>query len=140
MRNEHWIIAICAAFILGFLSAPKKNEYSVDTGLEERLLRDAENARKRADSLLVMDARKNEQIRKLEIQLIKNEDFINNATATELDSLFTIYLRCYYLHPQGESNRMCTVFNGCACKGQLNRKTSGEERDTSGGNREPCRR
>ena len=93
VRNEHWIIAICAAFILGFLSAPKKNEYSVDTGLEERLLRDAENARKRADSLLVMDARKNEQIRKLEIQLIKNEDFINNATATELDSLFTIYLR-----------------------------------------------
>ena len=93
VRNEHWVIAICAAFILGFLSAPKKNEYSVDTGLEERLLREAENARKRADSLLVMDARKNEQIRKLELELIKNEKFIDTATPDQLDSLFTIYLR-----------------------------------------------
>ena len=93
MRNEHWIIAICAAFILGFLSAPKNHEYRVETGLEERLLRDAENARKRADSLLVMDARKNEQIRKLELELIKNEKFINTATPDQLDSLFTVYLR-----------------------------------------------
>ena len=93
MRNEHWIIAICAAFILGFLSAPKKRVYSVDTELEERLLRDAENARKRADSLLVMDARKNEQIRQLELELIKNEKFIDTATPDQLDSLFTEYLR-----------------------------------------------
>jgi len=93
VRNEHWIIAICAAFILGFLSAPKKSEYSVDTGLEERLLNDAENARKRADSLLVMDARKNEQIRQLELELIKNEEFIDTATPDQLDSLFTAYLR-----------------------------------------------
>lgn len=93
VRNEHWIIAICAAFILGFLSAPKKSEYTVDTGLEKRLLRDAENARKRADSLLVMDAKKNEQIRQLELELIKNEKFIDTATPDQLDSLFTVYLR-----------------------------------------------
>ena len=86
-------MAICAAFILGFLSAPKRPEVYVDTKLEKRLLRDAENARKRADSLLVMDARKNEQIKKLEIELIKNEKFIDTATPDQLDSLFTEYLR-----------------------------------------------
>ena len=93
-RDTVLLIAIgIASFCISWFVKPSNDYVNVDTGLEERLLRDAENARKRADSLLVMDARKNEQIRKLELELIKNEKFIDTATPDQLDSLFTVYLR-----------------------------------------------